>query len=119
MRSFSWDTRVRATGQGIGACQLPSKLQKLPPTRSPAYGTPNVQKNQPPKRVEPEKLDPLLNSVFALAWASPRMLEREYEWPPVELLGHFVQVLVLILTMIVTRAIAVWIYRRLGAEEKA
>jgi hypothetical protein len=34
-------------------------------------------------------------------------------------LGHFVEVLVLILTMIVTRAIAEWIYRRLGAEEEA
>jgi len=34
-------------------------------------------------------------------------------------LGHFVQVLVLILTMIVTRAIAVWFYKRLGTGDEA
>ena len=34
-------------------------------------------------------------------------------------LGHFVEVLVLILTMIVTRAIAVWFYKRLGTDDEA
>ena len=34
-------------------------------------------------------------------------------------LGHFVEVLVLILAMIVTRAIAVWFYKRLGTGDEA
>ena len=34
-------------------------------------------------------------------------------------LGHFVEVLVLILAMIVTRAIAVWFYKRLGNDDEA
>ena len=33
-------------------------------------------------------------------------------------LGHFVEVLVLILAMIVTRAIAVWFYKRLGNDDE-
>ena len=34
-------------------------------------------------------------------------------------LGHFVELVVLIVTMIVARAIADWIYRRLGSHAEA